>query len=177
MADYEPKWRQFDPYGDKIYLTKFDWKDEQVMKLIRGFVYLGKKDAQKNIKRQNAVHSGKLLRSLGWKAWSESGGDTEVFQATYLKYGQYVELAVGRGKPFRQLPPAIGSAQWSPIRMPDRKRRAKPHSTTEMRKQAKKFERLLVNHFSFVGLGFLAYAAGSNRDNYEEINRLMMSTR
>ena len=94
-----------------------------------------------------------------------------------MKYGQFVELAVNKGKPFKQLPPAIMAPQWGPIPMPDRKRKAKPHSTAEMRKQAKKFERLLVNHFSFVGLGFLAYAAGSNRANYEEINRLMMSTR
>jgi hypothetical protein len=44
-----------------------------------------------------------------------------------------------------------------------------------MRKQARKFERMIVNHFSFMGLGFLVYAAGANRENYEEINRLMMA--
>ena len=27
--DSNPRWKQFDPYGDKIYLTKFDWRDEQ----------------------------------------------------------------------------------------------------------------------------------------------------
>ena len=91
MADYEPRWRQFDPYGDKIYLTNFDWKDEQVMKFIRGFITLGKKDSKKNIKRQDAIKTGKLIRSIGWKAWSESGGNTEVFQETYMKYGQFVD--------------------------------------------------------------------------------------
>lgn len=177
MADYEPKWKQFDPYGDKIYLTKFDWRDEEVMKHIRKFLYFGKRDSKGNIKRQHAIQTGKLLRSIGWKAWAESGGDAEVFQETYLKYGQFVELAVSKGKPFRQLPPGIPARQWSPIKMPDRRRRAKPHSTTEMRKQANKFERIMVNHFAFVGLGFLVYAAGANRANYEEINRLMLSQR
>ena len=57
------------------------------------------------------------------------------------------------------------------------KRRAKPHSTAEMRKQARRFERLLVDHFSFMGLGFMTYAAGANRENAEEINRLMMARR
>ena len=177
MANYEPKWRQFDPYGDQILLTKFNWRDEQVMRYIRSFLTLGKKDSQDNIRRLNAIKTGQLIRSIGWKAWSESGGDVEVFQETYLKYGQFVELAVGRHQPFRQLPSPITGPKWAPIQMPDRNRKAKPHSSAEMRKQAKKFERILVNHFSFIGLGFIAYAAGSNRANYEEINRIMMSTR
>ena len=46
-----------------------------------------------------------------------------------------------------------------------------------MRKQARKFERMVVDHFSFIGLGFLVYAAGANRENFEEINRLMTARR
>lgn len=169
-------WREKDPYADQILATKFDWRDEQVMQFIRRFIMHGKIDAKKNIKRLSAIKSGQLIRSIGWKAWSDSGGDAEVFQETYLKYGQFVELAVGKNNPYTPIDPFTTRA-WKPIPVRGRKRRAKPHSTAEMRKQARRFERLLVDHFSFIGLGFMTYAAGANRENAEEINRLMMARR
>lgn len=175
MAD--EKWREKDPYAEQIYVTKFDWRDEYVMRKIRAFITHGKIDAKQNIRRLTAIKSGRLLRSIGWKAWSESGGDAEVFQETYLKYGQFVELAVGRAEPYNGPVPPIPGRAWKPIIVPTRRRKAKPHSTAEMRKQAKRFERILVDHFSFVGMGFLTYAAGSNRENYEKINELLMSRR
>lgn len=173
----EERWREKDPFAENIIATKFDWRDERVMELIRRFIFHGKIDAKKNIKRLDAINSGKLIRSIGWKAWSESGGNAEVFQETYLKYGQFVELAVGKNQPYNGPVPPIPGRAWGPITVPTRKRKAKPHSTAEMRKQARRFERLLVDHFSFMGLGFLTYAAGSNRDNNEKINELLMSRR
>lgn len=175
MAD--EKWREKDPYADNILATKFDWRDERVMFLIRRFIKHGRMDSKQNIKRLSALQSGKLIRSIGWKAWADSGGDAEVFQETYLKYGQFVELAVGKGEPYNGPVPAIPGRAWGPITVPNRRRKAKPHSTAEMRKQARRFERMLVDHFSFVGLGFLTYAAGSNRENYEKINELLMRRR
>ena len=172
----EEIWREKDPYADQILATKFDWRDEQVMQFIRRFIMHGKIDAKKNIKRLSAIKSGQLIRSIGWKAWSDSGGDAEVFQETYLKYGQFVELAVGKNNPYTPIDPFTTRA-WKPIPVRGKKRRAKPHSTAEMRKQARRFERLLVDHFSFMGLGFMTYAAGANRENAEEINRLMMARR
>jgi len=170
------RFREKDPYADQILATKFDWRDEQVMQLIRRFIMHGKTDAKRNVKRLSAIKSGKLIRSIAWKAWSDSGGDAEVFQETYMKYGQFVELAVGKNNPYTPIDPIMQRA-WKPIPVRGRKRRAKPHSTAEMRKQAKRFERLLVDHFSFMGLGFMTYAAGANRENAEEINRLMMARR
>ena len=170
------RWREHDPYADQIFATKFDWRDEQVMQMIRRFITFGKQDSRKNIKRLTAIKTGQLIRSIGWKAWSASGGDAEGFQETYLKYGQFMELAVGKNNPYPPIDPFTTRA-WKPIPVRGRKRRAKPHSTTEMRKQARKFERLLVNHFSFIGLGFLTYAAGSNRENYEQMNELLMRRR
>ncbi len=172
MAD--EKWREKDPFGDEIWATKFDWRDERVMQYIRNFLKFGKEDTKKNIRRLTALKTGKLIRSIGWKAWSDSGGDAEVFQETYMKYGQFVELAVGRNNPYTPIDPIMQRA-WKPIPVRGRKRKAKPHSTAEMRKQARRFERLVVNHFSFMGLGFLVYAAGANRENSDEINRLMMA--
>lgn len=177
MIMAEERWREKDPFADQILATKFDWRDERVMQLIRKFVLHGKLDSKANLKRLGAVHSGQLIRSIGWRAWAESGGDAEVFQETYLKYGQFVELAVGKGEPYNGPVPPIPGKAWNPIRVPTRRRKAKPHSTAEMRKQARRFERLLVDHFSFMGLGFLVYAAGANRENAEEINRLMLSRR
>lgn len=171
------RFREKDPYADKIFTPRFNWRDEEVLAMIRNFVLFGKRDSKQNIRRLAAIKSGRLLRSIGWKAWAESGGDAEVFQETYLKYGQYVELAVGKKEPYNGPVPAIPGRAWGPIAVPTRKRKAKPHSTAEMRKQAKRLERLLVDHFSFIGMGFLVYAAGSNRDNYDEINRLLLSRR
>lgn len=167
------RWREKDPYMDNVIATRFDWRDDQVMKYIRRFIMHGKKDSKQNVKRLNAINSGKLIRSIGWKAWSDSGGDAEVFQETYLKYGQFVELAVGKGEPYNGPVPAIAGRAWGPITVPTRRRKAKPHSTAEMRKQARRFERLLVDHFSFMGMGYLMYAAGSNRDNYQKMNEIM----
>ena len=171
------RWREKDPYADQILATKFDWRDEQVMQYIRQFLKHGLVDSKQNIKRLRAIHSGKLIRSIGWKAWADSGGDAEVFQETYMKYGQFVELAVGRSEPYNGPVPPIPGKAWKPISVPTRRRKAKPHSTAEMRKQARRFERLLVDHFSFMGMGFIVYAAGANRENHEEINRLMISKR
>lgn len=172
----EEKWREQDPFADHIMVQKFDWRDERVLQYIRNFIKFGKEDSVKNIRRLTAIKSGKLLRSIAWKAWAESGGNAEVFQETYMKYGQFVELAVGRHNPYVPVDP-ITQRAWKPIPVRGRKRKAKPHSTAEMRKQARKFERMVVNHFAFMGLGFLVYAAGANRENYEEINRLMMARR
>ena len=171
MADI---WREKDPYGDDIWARKFDWRDERVMKLIREFIQFGKEDSLGNIRRLAAIKSGKLLRSIGWKAWAESGGDAEVFQETYMKYGQFVELAVGKNNPYTPIDP-IKQRAWRPIPVRGRKRKAKPHSTSEMRKQARRFERMVVDHLSFMGLGYMLYAAGANRENAAEINRLMMA--
>lgn len=171
------RWREKDPYMENVIATKFDWRDEEVMRHIRRFITHGKIDSKNNIRRLAAIKSGRLLRSIGWKAWAESGGDAEVFQETYMKYGQFVELAVGRGEPYNGPVPPIPGRAWKPISVPTRKRKAKPHSTAEMRKQANRFERLMVDHFSFMGMGFMMYAAGSNRENNEAINRLMMSRR
>lgn len=165
-------WREKDKYADNIILQKFDWRDEHVMRLIRQFILHGKTDSKQNIKRLDAIRSGKLIRSISWKAWSDSGGDAEVFQETYLKYGQFVELAVGGKEKYTPIDP-IMHRQWGPIPVKGHKRKAKPHSPAEMRKQAKRFERLLVNHFSFMGMGFIMYAAGSNRENYQMINNLL----
>ena len=172
----EERWREKDPFADEVWIQKFDWRDERVLQYIRNFIKFGKIDAKKNIKRLAAIKSGQLIRSIGWKAWADSGGDAEVFQETYMKYGQYVELAVGKNNPYTPIDP-IAQRAWRPIPVRGRKRKAKPHSTAEMRKQARRFERLLVDHLSFMGLGFLVYAAGVNRENSEEINRLMMARR
>ena len=39
MAD--ESWREKDPYADQIYATKFDWRDELVMRKIRELIEKG----------------------------------------------------------------------------------------------------------------------------------------
>lgn len=39
---------QRDPYGERIKVMKFDWRDEQVMTWIQKFVEFGQKDERGN---------------------------------------------------------------------------------------------------------------------------------
>lgn len=176
MAD-QPIYLQRDPYGEKIELSRFDWRDERIIRWIEKFCEFGWKDSMKNIRRQDAIQTGALLRSIKWRTWADSGGDRQVWQARYNYYAKFVELALGRNLPFRQLPPPIGEPQWAPIRMPDRKRRAKPSIPTEMRKQGAKFVTMLENHYSFAGIAMLAYALGPNIHNRALIHRLQFEAK
>ena len=176
MADNRPTALQHDPYGENIELMKFDWRDERVMKWIAKFTEFGELDSKGNIQRQRAIQSGALLRSVKWRTWNDCGGNRQVFEAKYLYYSKFVELALGRGMPFIGLPPAIAGRKWQPIRMPDgRPRRAKPSIPTEMRKRARKFTGIVRDHFSFTGVAMLIYAMRSDDPMADQINRRLFS--
>lgn len=172
-------WQGPDRYGDDLLLFHFDWRDELVMRWIEKLPEIGLKNSRENVERQGieskGKHKGTLLRSLAWKTWAVSGGDAQVFEARYQYYAKFVELAVGRGEPFKQLPPRIPGPKWQPITMPDgRRRKARPHVVTEMRTQARKFATMLRRHFSFVGLTYMAYAMGDNKAAADTVNRMLM---
>lgn len=162
---------QRDPFGEKILSGTFDWRDERIMKAISRFVTFGKIDSTRNARRQNAVRTGAMLRSIAWKTWSQSGGDEQVFHAHYLYYAKFVELAVGHRYPFTQLPPAIPGPQWQPIRMPDRPMRAKPMIATEMRKRARRFTTYVQDYFSYAGLAMMFYSMPYDTTQSARINR------
>lgn len=172
------EWQAGDRYGDDILLWKFDWRDDLVRRWIEKLPQIGLENSRENLQRLEDVskhkNAGALLRSLAWKTWAISGGDAQVFEARYKYYAKFIELAVGRGEPFRQLPPNIPGPKWKPIPMPDRKRKAKPHVVTEMRSQARKFSTMLRRHFSFVGLTYMAYAMGDNKAAADTVNRLLL---
>ena len=168
-------WQGPDRYGEDVLLWKFDWRDKLVMRWIENLPKIGLKDTLANIDRQGAVHTGALRRSMAWKTWAASGGDMQVFEAKYLLYAKFIELAVGKGEPFSELPPGISGPRWKPISMPGgRKRKARPHVATEMRSQARKFSTALRRHFSFVGLTYMAYAMGDDKAAAEAVNNIMM---
>ena len=164
---------QNDPYGEKIELMKFDWRDARVLQWIDKFVEFGWRDSTGNITRQKARQTGALLRSIKWRTWADAGGDRQVFTARYNYYAKFVELALGRGNPFKELPPSIPQRKWSAIKMPDRKRKAKPSIPTEMRKQSRKFVTMLEDRYSFFGMAIMIYALGSSIENKRLINQLI----
>ena len=177
MAD-RPLALQRDPYGEKIELVKFDWRDQKVMSLVDKFVEFGKTDSMENITRQDAVKTRRLLRSIQWRTWNDCGGNRQVFEVKYRYYAKFVELALGKGMPFIGLPPAIAQRKWMPIDMPDgRKRRAKPSIPTELRKQAAKFTTMLEDRYSFYGIAMIVYALGPSIQNQELIHQLLFSSR
>lgn len=164
-------------YGDDILLAPFDWRDGRVLEWIDKFWEFGYRDSMKNLQRLKVKKTGALMRSLKWRTWADSGGDRQVWQARYNYYAKFVELALGKGMPYKELPPGIPARAWQPIKMPDRPRKAKPSIPTEMRKQAAKFTNMLVNKFSFSGLAIIMYALNRNvGGNAEHLRRLQMQS-
>lgn len=162
-----------DKYGDQVLLWKWNWRDERIMSWINNFVNIISKDTHQNVGRQNIGKTGRLKRSLMWKTWAASGGDAQVFEARYIYYAKFVELAVGRGDPYDSPVPDIPQPQWAPIHVASRRRKGKPHVVTEMRKQASKFSSMARKHFSFVGTVFMIYAMGNDQSAAAAVNRAL----
>lgn len=169
---------QRDPYGENIKTRRFDWRDEQVLEWITKFIEFGKMDSVGNIERQRAKKTGALLRSVYWRTWNTSGGNLQVFEARYLYYAKFVELALGKNMPYIGLPPGIPHRKWQPIEMPDgRPRKAKPSIPTEMRRQAAKFVTMLEDNFLYHGIAMIVYPLGPSISNQTLIERLMFQKR
>ena len=189
MADNKtPLALQRDPYGERILVKRFDWRDEKVLAWIARFPEFGMRDSKGNVIRQQSVYkdgknagkprsSGALLRSIYWRTWNSNGGDMQVFEARYKYYAKFVELALGKGNPFKALPPGIPHRKWQPIDMPDRKRKARPSIPTEMRKQAAKFTTMLEDQFLFHGLAMIVYPFNNSINNQSLIDRLLYQKR
>ena len=175
--DKRPLALQRDPYGERIKVKKFDWRDEQVLKWIVKFREFGQEDSRKNVTRQNAIRSKQLLNSIWWRTWNTSGGDVQVFEARYMYYAKFVELALGKNMPFKALPPGITRRKWDPITMPDRPRKAKPSIATEMRKQAAKFTTMLEDQFLYHGIAMIVYPFNNSIENRDLIDRLLYQKR
>jgi hypothetical protein len=172
FSDAERSWAT-DKYGDKVKRWKWDWRDERIMAWIQNFERISRENTEENVERLNAVRTGEMKRSLWWKTWATSGGDTQVFAARYLYYSRFVELAVGRGEPYDSPVPKIPRPYWDPIPVPTRRRRGKPFVVTEMRTQAAKFAAMARKEFCFAGTMFLVFAMGDNQDAHEAVNRAL----
>lgn len=161
-----------DKYGDKIKSWKWDWRDDRIMDWINNYVKFISRGTYGNVDRQHAIKTKRLRRSLAWNTWAASGGDAQVFEARYIYYTKFVDLAVGRGEPMNGvLPPYIPQPKWGPISVPNRVRKAKPTAVTELRRQAAKFETMARKEFSFVGTVFMIYAMGNNKECAAAVNR------
>ena len=162
-----------DKYGDKVKRWEWDWRDERIMAWIHNFERISRENTEENVERLNAVRTGEMKRSLWWRTWATSGGDTQVFAARYLYYSKFVELAVGKGDPYNGPVPNIPQPYWQPIPVPTRRRKGKPFVVTEMRTQAAKFAAVARKEFSVAGTMFLVFAMGSNQDAYQAVNRAL----
>ncbi|MCR4810927.1 MAG: hypothetical protein K5896_13875 [Prevotella sp.] len=162
-----------DKYGDKVKSWKWDWRDTRIMAWINSFERISREDTEDNMERLSAIRTGALKRSLWWKTWATSGGDTQVFAAKYLYYAKFVELAVGKGDPYDAPVPNIPAPFWAPIPVPTRRRKGKPFVVTEMRTQATKFTSMARREFCFAGTMFMVYAMGDNQDAHDAVNRAL----
>lgn len=163
-----------DRYGDNVLKWKWDWRDSRIMAWIHNFTSISRQNVIGNYERQEigAYHARQkkktphqLKRSLKWKTWAASGGDAQVFEARYIYYAKFVELAVGNGEKYDSPVPDIPHKQWRPITVPTRKRKGKPHVVTEMRTQASKFTAFARAQFSFTGTVYMLYAMGGDNQS------------
>ena len=173
LSEVQEKSWASDKYGDKVKRWEWDWRDHRIMDWIRHFEPISRENTVGNLERLDAIRTHTLERSLRWKTWATSGGDTQVFSAKYAYYAKFVELAVGRSEPYDSPVPNIPSPYWQPIRVPTRHRRGKPFVVTEMRTQAAKFASMARKEFSFAGTMFLVFAMGDNQDAHAAVNRAL----
>ena len=162
-----------DKYGDNVLRWKFDWRDTRIMNWISKFAAITGSNTMGNVERQIKPHTHRLERSLKWKTWAISGGDTQVFEARYIYYAKFVELAVGKGDKYNGPVPSIPGPRWSPIPVPKRMRKGRPHVVTEMRTQAQKFTAYARARFMFAGTIYMLYAMGSNQSAAHAYNRAL----
>ena len=173
ISEVQEKGWASDKYGDKVKRWEWDWRDERIMSWINNFERISRENTEENVERLNAVRTGAMKRSLWWKTWATSGGDTQVFAAKYLYYSRFVELAVGKNEPYDSPVPNIPHPYWQPIPVPKRSQKGKPFVVTEMRTQAAKFASVARREFSFAGTMFMVYAMGDNQDAHDAVNRAL----
>lgn len=164
LSEVQEKAWASDRYGDNVLRWAWDWRDSRIMDWISNFTRITGENTLADVERQKAIKTGRLKRSLKWKTWAASGGDAQVFEARYIYYAKFVELAVGKGDPYNEPVPDIPHPKWRPIRVPSRKRKGKPHVVTEMRTQASKFTAFARAQFSFTGTIFMLYSMGGKDD-------------
>lgn len=136
------------------FMEKYSFLDSRIQDYIHEYLDkggYGERDAKGNLKRLHAIDTGRLMRSLYWKANTNGGGDRLVVEALYQHYGKFVELAVGRGEKFVGVE-SIGRKKWRPLhRLDGGRRMAKPFVTAEFRQQVKRFQKFMEREFAFQG--------------------------
>ena len=162
-----------DRYGDNVLRFRFDWRDTRIMNWINNFTRIAKENTMGNVGRVMKENTGQLKRSLYWKTWATSGGDAQVFEARYIYYAKYLELAVGGKEKYNGPVPDIPGPRWKPIAVPSRKRKGRPHVVTEMRTQASKFTAYARARFSFAGTVYMLYAMGGDKECAGAVNRAL----
>ena len=171
-----------DKYGDNVLKWKWDWRDSRIMEWISNYARISRENVMENYERQGigAYHNRQkkptphqLKRSLAWKTWAASGGDSQVFESKYIYYAKFVELAVGNKEKYDSPVPAIPGKRWKPIPVPTRKRKGKPHVVTEMRSQAQKFTAFARAQFSFTGTVYMIFAMGNDKSTAAAYNRAL----
>lgn len=137
-----------------VFMEKYGFLDKRIQDYIHEHLDhqgYGERDSQGNLKRLRAIDTGRLMRSLYWKASTVGGGDRVVVEALFQHYGKFVELAVGKGEKYVGVE-SIGRKKWRPLhRLDGGRRMAKPFVTVEFRQQIRRFQRFLEREFAFQG--------------------------
>lgn len=150
----------YQPQKPKVnkFMEKYSFMDHRIQEYIHEYLAsggYGERDSKGNLKRLRAVDTGRLMRSLFWRAHTNAGGDKVIVEALYQHYGKFVELAVGKGEKYVGVE-SISRKKWRPLhRLDGGRRMAKPFVTAEFRQQIRRFQKFMEREFAFQGFNII----------------------
>lgn len=150
----------YQPQKPKVnkFMEKYSFMDRRIQEYIHEYLAsggYGERDSKGNLKRLRAVDTGRLMRSLFWRAHTNAGGDKVIVEALYQHYGKFVELAVGKGEKYVGVE-SISRKKWRPLhRLDGGRRMAKPFVTAEFRQQIRRFQKFMEREFAFQGFNII----------------------
>ena len=146
-----------DPKVNK-FMEKYSFMDKRIQDYIHEYLAsggYGERDSKGNLKRLRAVDTGRLMRSLFWRAFTDGKGNKVTVEAVYQHYGKFVELAVGKGEKYVGVE-SISRKKWRALhRLDGGHRMAKPFVTAEFRQQVRRFQRFMEREFAFQGFNIM----------------------
>lgn len=142
------------------------WAARVVNKIKKNFYTL---DINHKAGGKGPQFTGKLLRNVYWTVHSAANGNAAAIEFFYLRYGKFVELAVGGPLKYIPIPSMTKMEQ---IARPDgAKRKAKPFLSSEIRHHTKWLQKRLFEEYMYAGNIYIVSGFYEGLQDPEETRR------